>query len=106
MLEIAPTRVQDLALGLFELHEGHMGPLMASLSLILSIAPLSFVSPANLLRVHSAAKLAEGALNPTVYVIDEDIKKYWFQYGPLRDPSCYWFPLVITGNRDELCYIV
>ena len=25
-------------------------------------------------------KLSEGALNPTVYVIDEDIKQYWSQY--------------------------
>ena len=32
-------------------------------------------------------KLAEGALDPTVYVIDEDIKQYWSQYGPLRDTT-------------------
>ncbi|KAK4826482.1 hypothetical protein QYF61_009478 [Mycteria americana] len=32
-------------------------------------------------------KLAEGALNPTVYVIDEDIKQYWSQ--PLRDTTCH-----------------
>ena len=32
-------------------------------------------------------KLAEGALNPTVYVIDEDIKQYWSQYRSLRDTT-------------------
>ncbi|GAB0185610.1 mitochondrial enolase superfamily member 1 [Grus japonensis] len=34
-------------------------------------------------------KLAESALNPTVYVIGEDIKQYWSQYGPLRDITCH-----------------
>ena len=34
-------------------------------------------------------KLAEGALNPAIYVIDEDIKQYWSQYGPLKDTICH-----------------
>ncbi|KAK4827201.1 hypothetical protein QYF61_015229 [Mycteria americana] len=37
-------------------------------------------------------KLAEGALDPTVYVIDEDIKQYWSQYRPLRDITCHRSP--------------
>lgn len=36
-------------------------------------------------------KLAEGEHNYTVNVIDEDIKKCWYQYGPLRDTTHYWF---------------
>ncbi|KAK4818848.1 hypothetical protein QYF61_020067 [Mycteria americana] len=42
---------------------------------------------------HSAGvihKLAEGALNPTVYVINENIEQYQSEYGPLRDTTCYW----------------
>ena len=26
------------------------------------------------------------------HVIDEDIKQYWIQYGPLRDTTCHWSP--------------
>ncbi|PKU35452.1 hypothetical protein llap_14244 [Limosa lapponica baueri] len=37
-------------------------------------------------------KLAKGALDPTVYVIDEDIKQFWSQYGPLRDTTHYQSP--------------
>ncbi|KAK4827791.1 hypothetical protein QYF61_021744 [Mycteria americana] len=32
-------------------------------------------------------KLAEGALNLTVNVIDENIERHWSQYGPLRDTT-------------------
>ncbi|KAK4811032.1 hypothetical protein QYF61_015736 [Mycteria americana] len=32
-------------------------------------------------------KLAEGALDLTVYVIDENIEQHWSQYGPLRDTT-------------------
>ncbi|KAK4827897.1 hypothetical protein QYF61_022320 [Mycteria americana] len=32
-------------------------------------------------------RLAEGALDPTAYVIDEDTKQYWSQYRPLRDTT-------------------
>jgi len=31
----------------------------------------------------SLVSSAEGALNPAVYVFDEDTKHYWSQYGPL-----------------------
>ncbi|KAK4806258.1 hypothetical protein QYF61_013402 [Mycteria americana] len=79
---IAPTQVQDLALGLVELHEVHMGPLLK---------PVKSINCTTQLGVF--CKLAEGALNPTVYVVDEDIKQDWSQYGPLRDTTRYWFPL-------------
>ncbi|PKU40066.1 hypothetical protein llap_9629 [Limosa lapponica baueri] len=32
-------------------------------------------------------KIAEGVFNSIIYVIDEDIKEYWSQYGPLRDAT-------------------
>ncbi|PKU38474.1 hypothetical protein llap_11223 [Limosa lapponica baueri] len=75
-------------LGLVGLHEVHMGPplkpvkvlLTASLPSSESTALLSLVSSANLLRMHS---------NLTVYVIDEDIKWYLSQFGPLRDITCF-----------------
>jgi len=55
-MRIAPTQVQDLALGLVESYKVHMGPQLkadkASLPSSLSTAPLSLVSSANLLRVH------------------------------------------------------
>ncbi|KAK4806804.1 hypothetical protein QYF61_005600 [Mycteria americana] len=60
---VALTQVQDLALGLVELHEVHMGPLLKPVKGINCITQLGVI-----------CKLAEDALNPTVYVIDEDIK--------------------------------
>ncbi|KAK4825966.1 hypothetical protein QYF61_003535 [Mycteria americana] len=57
---VAPTQVQDPALGLVEPHQVHMGPLLQLVHVPLddipsgvSTAPLSLVSSANLLRVHS-----------------------------------------------------
>ncbi|KAK4807078.1 hypothetical protein QYF61_018419 [Mycteria americana] len=70
---IALTQVQDLALGLVEPHESHMGPLLEIVQVPLDDIPsLSQISCTTQLGV--ICKLAEGALNPTVYVTDEDIK--------------------------------
>ncbi|KAK4825071.1 hypothetical protein QYF61_023075, partial [Mycteria americana] len=41
-------------------------------------------------------KLAEGALDPTVYVIDEDIEQHWSQYRSLRDMT--WSIHSCTGD--------
>ncbi|KAK4806814.1 hypothetical protein QYF61_005610 [Mycteria americana] len=62
ILGIAPTQVQDLALGLVELHEVCGGPLLKPVKGINCITQLGVI-----------CKLAEDALNPTVYVVDEDI---------------------------------
>ncbi|KAK4810873.1 hypothetical protein QYF61_013281 [Mycteria americana] len=73
ILGIALTQVQALALGLVELHEVHMGPLLKPVQVPLDGIPsLQRINCTTQLGVIS--KLAEGALNPTVYVIDEDIK--------------------------------
>ena len=58
VLGITLTQMQDLALGLVELHEVDMGP------------PLKPVQ----VPLESIFKLFEGALNPTVHVTYKDIK--------------------------------
>ena len=75
----APTQMQNLALGLVELHEVHTGPLLE----------LVQVPQACQLHTHLGVicKLADDAFDPTVYVTDEDIKQYWSQYGPLRNTT-------------------
>ncbi|PKU44024.1 hypothetical protein llap_5672 [Limosa lapponica baueri] len=45
-------------------------------------------------------KSAEGALDPTVYVTDEDIEQYWSPYGPLRNTTCYSSPF---GHKAVDC---
>jgi len=37
-------------------------------------------------------KLAEGALNPIIYVTHKDIKEYPFQHDPPRDSICHQTP--------------
>ncbi|KAK4829013.1 hypothetical protein QYF61_001769 [Mycteria americana] len=91
---IAPTQVQDPAFGLVRSHEPHQvhtGPLLKLAQVPLDgILSLRCVNCSTQLGV--VCKLAEGALDPTVYVIDEDIKQYWSQYGPLRDTTCHRSP--------------
>ncbi|KAK4831204.1 hypothetical protein QYF61_016041 [Mycteria americana] len=91
ILEVAPTQVQDPALGLVEPHEVHTGPLLQLVQVLLDSMPsLRRLNRTTQLGV--ACKLAEGALDPTVYVTDEDIKQYWSQYRPLRDTTCHCTP--------------
>ncbi|KAK4816309.1 hypothetical protein QYF61_014607 [Mycteria americana] len=67
LLGVAPTQVQDLALGLVEPHEVHMGP-------VLKLVQISLEGILSLRRVNCTiqlgviCKLAEGALDPTVSV--------------------------------------
>ncbi|KAJ7405119.1 hypothetical protein WISP_141794 [Willisornis vidua] len=71
---VAVTQVQDLALGLVEFPEVYTDPLLylvqAPLDGIPSIWCVNYTIQLGTLR-----KFAEGALNPTVNVIDEDIKQ-------------------------------
>ncbi|KAK4818966.1 LOW QUALITY PROTEIN: hypothetical protein QYF61_022633 [Mycteria americana] len=86
LLGVAPT--QDLALNLVEPHEVHTGPLLQLVQDPLDGIPsLRCVNHTTQLGV--VCKLAEGALDPTAYAVDEDIKQYWSQYGPLRDTTCH-----------------
>ncbi|KAK4825808.1 hypothetical protein QYF61_002413 [Mycteria americana] len=91
MVGVALTQVQDPALGLVEPPEVHMGPLLQLVQVPLDGIPsLRPVNRSTQLGV--ICKLAEGALDPSVYVTDEDIKQYWSQYGPLRDTTCHRSP--------------
>ncbi|KAK4810846.1 hypothetical protein QYF61_008818 [Mycteria americana] len=83
---VALTQVQDLALGKVEPHEVHMGPLLELVQVPLNGIP-SFWRVNSTTQLGVICKLAEGALDPTVNVIDEDIKQYWSQYRPLRDTT-------------------
>ncbi|PKU33886.1 neuropilin and tolloid-like protein 1 [Limosa lapponica baueri] len=75
----------------------HMGPLLKLFQVPLSgILSLRFVNCTTQLGV--TCKLAKGALDPTVYVIDEYIKQYWSQYRQLRDTSCHQSP---SGTQEE-----
>ncbi|KAK4826723.1 LOW QUALITY PROTEIN: hypothetical protein QYF61_010976 [Mycteria americana] len=86
---IAPT--QDPALGLAEPHEVHPGPLLQLVQVALDDIP-SFWRVSCTTQLGVICKLAEGALNITVNVIDENIQQHWSQYGPLRGTTpvdCY-----------------
>ncbi|PKU41222.1 hypothetical protein llap_8474 [Limosa lapponica baueri] len=92
---VALTQAQDLALGCVEPHEVHSGPLLKPLQVPLDgILSLRCVNHTTQLGVVS--KRAEGALDPTVYVIDEDTEQYQSQYRPLGDTNHY--PLDVTNQ--------
>ena len=67
------TQLQDLALGLVELHTARLGPLIQSVQIPLQILPtLKHINaPTQLFLI---CKLTEGALNPLIQIIDKDIK--------------------------------
>ncbi|PKU48778.1 serine-rich hypothetical protein [Limosa lapponica baueri] len=88
-LSTKAKKVQDPALGFVESHD--MGPLLKPVQVQkVGISSLKCVNHTTQFDV--VCKLAEGALNPTVYVIDEDVEQYWSQYGPLRDTTCHQPP--------------
>ncbi|KAK4832292.1 hypothetical protein QYF61_021691 [Mycteria americana] len=95
ILGVAPTQVHDLVLGLVELHEVCMGPLLEPVKVPLdgipSLKPINCTTQLDVIP-----KLAEGTLNRTVYVIDEDSEQYRFQCRPLRDTIHYWFLLGLS----------
>ncbi|PKU32521.1 serine-rich hypothetical protein [Limosa lapponica baueri] len=76
---------------LVEPHEIHMGSLFELVQVPLDGIPsLKHINHTTQLGV--IGKLAEGALDPTVCVIDEDIKQYCFQYGPFRIATSHQSP--------------
>jgi len=82
---VALTQMQDLARGLVKPHEVHTHLLLQLVQVPLDVIP-SFWCANCITQLGVICKLAEGALDLTVYVIAEDIKQYWSQYGPLRTP--------------------
>ncbi|KAK4818851.1 LOW QUALITY PROTEIN: hypothetical protein QYF61_020070 [Mycteria americana] len=93
-LRIAPT--QDPALGLIEVHKVHTGPLLQLVQVPLDDIS-SFWSVNCTTQLGVICKLAEGALDLTVNVIDENTEQHWSQYGPLRDTTPIdRYPLDVT----------
>jgi len=87
---VASTQMHDLALGLVEPHEIHTSSLLQLVQVPLDGIP-SFWCVDCSTQLGVICNLAEGALDPTVYVIDNNIKQHWFQQGPLRGTSCHLF---------------
>ena len=65
-----------------------------------SIPPFCCVNCTTQLGVIS--KLAEGTLNPTVLVIDKDVKEHWSQEGPLGDASHHQPPSGLRAIDNNL----
>ncbi|KAK4813810.1 hypothetical protein QYF61_026414, partial [Mycteria americana] len=94
---IAPTQVQNVALGLVEPHEVHTGPLLELVQVPLDgILSLRRVNCTTQLGVVS--KLAEGALNLTVNVIDENIGQHW-SHPPIKSISLQFREKDAVGDR-------
>ncbi|KAK4818248.1 hypothetical protein QYF61_009423 [Mycteria americana] len=70
---VVVAQVQDLALGLVEPHTTGLGPLV------------QINTPTQLGVI---CKLADGALDPLVQIIDEDIKQDWPQHRAMGDTTC------------------
>ena len=71
-------QLQDLAFGFVESHEVHLDPLLKPVYVPLA-GILSLWHVNHSLQLGIICKLAEGALNPTVDVTEEDVKEYEFQ---------------------------
>ncbi|KAK4820330.1 hypothetical protein QYF61_023563 [Mycteria americana] len=98
---IAPSQVQDLALGLVEPHEVHTGSLLELIQVPLDGIP-SFWRVSCTTQLGVICKLAEGALDAPVCVIDEGIEQHWSQYGPLTDTTRHRSPSG-HGAVDHCC---
>ena len=64
-----------------------MGPLLQPVQVPLDGFP-SFQCIDCTAQLCVICKVAEGALNATVYVIDEDVEEHWSQNRPLRGTAC------------------
>jgi len=82
--EIAPTHVQHFALSFVEPQKFYVGPPFKFVKVPLD-GISSFCHINCSIQLGIVSKVAEGALNPIMYVTDEDVKEYWSQHGP--DPG-------------------
>jgi len=69
---VASTQVQGLAFGFVEPHEVHMGPLLS--------LPRSLWMASHPSQLGDICELAEGAIDPTVNDINEDVTKHQSQH--------------------------
>ncbi|KAK4828848.1 LOW QUALITY PROTEIN: hypothetical protein QYF61_000905 [Mycteria americana] len=86
VLKVRIALTQEPALGLVEPHEVHRDPLLQLVQVPLDDIP-SFWRVNCTTQLGVICKLAEGALDLAVNVIDENTEQHWFQYGPLRDTT-------------------
>ncbi|KAK4833105.1 LOW QUALITY PROTEIN: hypothetical protein QYF61_027771 [Mycteria americana] len=86
VLKLMIALTQDPALGLVEPHEVHTGPLLQLVQVPLDDTP-SFWCVKCITKLGVVCKLADGALDLAVNVIDENIEQHQSQYGPLRDTT-------------------
>ncbi|KAK4815335.1 hypothetical protein QYF61_000167 [Mycteria americana] len=84
---VAVAQVQDLALGLVKPHTIGPSPSIQPVQIPLQSLPTlqQINTPAQLGVV---CKLAEGALDPFVQIIDKDIKQNWPQHRALGNTAC------------------
>ncbi|KAK4816292.1 LOW QUALITY PROTEIN: hypothetical protein QYF61_014590 [Mycteria americana] len=92
---------QDPALGLVEPHEVHTGPLLQLVQVPLDDI-LSFWCVSCTTQLGVICKLAEGALDLAVNVIDENIEHHWSQYGPLKDTTQPRTEQMVPASREIL----
>ncbi|PKU30953.1 rna-directed dna polymerase from mobile element jockey-like [Limosa lapponica baueri] len=94
------SQVQDLALGLVELHEVCTSPPLEPVQVPLDGIPsLQCVNRTTQIGVFD--KLAEGALYPTVHVSNKDVEQHWSQYRPLWNTTCHWPPCDTPWDQEE-----
>ena len=85
------NQVQDLTFGFVEPYEVHLGPLLKPVWAPLDCIP-SLWCVNRIPQLVVISKLAEGTLEPTVDVTDEDTKEYQSQHGPLGDTTRHRCP--------------
>ncbi|PKU39962.1 small glutamine-rich tetratricopeptide repeat-containing protein beta [Limosa lapponica baueri] len=88
---IVPAQVQSPALAFVKPHGVHLGPPLQPVQVPLNDIP-SLWCIDNPTQLGVICKLADGALNPSVYVVDKNVKQYQSQHGPLRDTTCHCSP--------------
>ncbi|KAK4831064.1 hypothetical protein QYF61_015121 [Mycteria americana] len=84
---VAVTQLQNPSLGLVKPHTIDLGPSIQPVQVPLqSLPPLQQINTPAQLGV--ICKLAEGALDPFIQVIDKDIKQNWPQHRALGNTAC------------------
>ncbi|KAK4817079.1 hypothetical protein QYF61_027910, partial [Mycteria americana] len=84
---VAVAQVQDLALGLVKPHTIDLSPSIQPVQVPLQSLPtLQQINTPTQLGV--ICKLTEGALDPFVQIIDEDVKQDWPQHRALGNTAC------------------
>ncbi|KAK4818900.1 hypothetical protein QYF61_021585 [Mycteria americana] len=80
---VAVAQVQDLAFSLVEPHTIDLGPLIQPVQNLPTLQQINTPTQLGVL-----CKLTEGALDPFIQIIDEDIKQNWPQHRALGNTAC------------------